>query len=35
VLLEQDHLAEEFESGSAVELPLDLLDAVHSTLDAA
>jgi hypothetical protein len=34
-LLKQDHFAEQFKSGSAVELPLDLLDAVHGTLDAA
>lgn len=33
--LEQEHLAEEFESGAPVELPLDLLDAIDCTLDAA
>ena len=33
--LEQDQLAEQFESGTAVELPLDLLDAVHSAFCAA
>ncbi|WP_327388186.1 MULTISPECIES: hypothetical protein [unclassified Streptomyces] len=34
MLLEKDHLAEQFESGSTVELPLDLLDAVDGALDA-
>ncbi|MEU2130362.1 hypothetical protein [Streptomyces sp. NPDC018352] len=34
-LLKQDHFAEQFESGSAVQLPLDLLDAVDGALDAA
>lgn len=34
-LLQQDHLPEQVEAGSAVELSLDLLDAVHGSLDAA
>ncbi|MFI0977753.1 hypothetical protein ACH4SP_12155 [Streptomyces sp. NPDC021093] len=34
-LLEQDHLSEKFESGSAVEPPLDLLDAVDGSFDTA
>ncbi|MGP3636354.1 hypothetical protein ACTU45_23875 [Streptomyces sp. 24-1644] len=34
-LLKQDHFAKQFESGSPVELPLDLLDAIHGALDAA
>jgi len=35
VLLEKDHLAEQFEADAAVELPPDLLDAVDSALDTA
>lgn len=35
MLLEKDHLAEQFEASAAVELPLDLLDAVDGALDAA
>ncbi|MFE9482887.1 hypothetical protein ACFYNM_30290 [Streptomyces spororaveus] len=34
-LLQQDHLPEQEEAGSAVELSLDFLDAVHGSLDAA
>lgn len=34
-LLKRDHFAEQFECGSAVELPLDLLDVVDGAFDAA
>ncbi|WP_377266770.1 hypothetical protein [Peterkaempfera sp. SMS 1(5)a] len=34
-LLKQDHLAKQAEAGAPVELPFDLLDAVHGAFDAA
>lgn len=35
LLLEQDHLPQQVEAGSSVELPFDLFDAVDGAFDAA